>query len=162
MMKEKFLATTMLALFLASCEKAIEPNQTDTAPVKSDLKLVLFLIVDQFRGDYLDRFKPIFRNGFSRLKEKGVLFLDAHHDHAVTTTAAGHATISTGTHPSRSGIISNRWFDRNRRTPMYCVEDDNWPLIDAPQETGGRSPNNLQVSTLPDWMKKHWPDSRTG
>ena len=161
-MKARFLAITMLVLFLASCEKAIEPAQTDVPPVRSDLRLVLFLIVDQFRADYLDRFEPIYQNGISRLKEKGVLFLDAHHNHAVTTTAAGHATISTGTHPSRSGIISNRWFDRNRKTPMYCVEDDNWPLIDvdASQETGGRSPNNLQVSTLPDWMKKHWPDSK--
>ena len=113
-MKARFLAITMLVLFLASCEKAIEPAQTDVPPVRSDLRLVLFLIVDQFRADYLDRFEPIFQNGFSRLKEKGVLFLDAHHNHAVTTTAAGHATISTGTYPSRSGIISNRWFDRNR------------------------------------------------
>lgn len=159
-MTGKLWTTLALIPSLASCGDSSGPREVPTGTSKSDFKLVLVLTVDQFRGDYLDRFEPVFRGGFDRLKKNGVRFLDAHQDHAMTTTAAGHASISTGTYPSRSGVITNQWFDRQRRTSMYCVEDVRWPLIGSINAASGRSPNNLQVSALPDWLKEHWPNSR--
>ena len=149
-----------MTLSLPSCGDPPPPAEAPPRAGESRFKLVLVLTVDQFRGDYLERFDPVFQSGFARLREKGVLFIDAHQDHAVTHTGPGHASISTGTYPSRSGVITNEWFDRKRQRSMYCVGDADWPLIGSIFPNSGRSPNNLQVSGLPDWLKERWPDSR--
>src|ERR1700687_720047 len=72
-------------------------------------KLVLAIVVDQFRYDYLLRFREDYRSGFARLLEQGAVFTNAHYLHAATVTAAGHATFLSGATPSVSGIIANDW-----------------------------------------------------
>ncbi len=149
----------LLAILPVSCTESPAPEEPLLPGSGSDYRLVLILAIDQFRADYLDRFAPVLKDGLARLAERGVLFVDGHQDHAVTTTGPGHASISTGTYPSRSGIITNQWFDKQRRVSMYCVGDANWPLIGSAAPSG-RSPNNLQVSALPEWMKEQWPSSK--
>ena len=156
---KKLFAVLLLTLPGVSCSESGPLEEGDSGAVASDFKLVLVLVIDQFRGDYLDRFAPVLKGGLARLRERGVLFVDAHQDHAVTNTGPGHASISTGTHPSRSGIITNQWFDRQQRMRMYCVADAERPVIGLP-DLPGRSPANLQVTALSDWMKERWPDSK--
>ena len=156
---KKLFSVLLLAVLPVSCAESPPPEKSPAAAPPPDFKLVLVLAIDQFQMDYLDRFAPVLKGGLARLKEQGVLFVDAHQDHAVTNTGPGHASISTGAYPSRSGIITNQWFDKQRRLPMYCVADANFPLI-GPRRPGGRSPNNLLVTALSDWMKGQWPGSK--
>ncbi len=77
-----------------------------------DVRLVLLVAVDQFRYDYLTRFRADYTGGLKRLLSDGAVFTDASLEHYPTVTAVGHATMLTGATPSVSGIIGNDWFDR--------------------------------------------------
>ena len=129
-------------------------------------KLVLQITVDQLRGDmptaYLDRMG---KGGFKYLLNKGVVYKDAHHNHANTETIVGHSTLATGALPAVHGMIGNVWYDDKLQRLVYNVEDSKYPLlsadagvnqkteIDPTQRTAkssGRSPSNIQVSTFSD------------
>ncbi len=107
-------------------------------------RLVLLIVVDQFRFDYLERFTDHYTSGLRWLQENGVVFSNARYDHAATATAPGHSAISSGLHPTHSGIIANSWYSRERGRQVYSFED--------PQH--GRSPINLLGTTLADWIKE--------
>ncbi len=111
---------------------------------------MLFLVVDQLSQEYLVRFRPLLSGGLAHLLDRGVVFADAHHDHADTVTGAGHATLSSGCFPRRSGIISNQWNDRATGRPVYCVQGERYR----------RSPANLLVPTFGDWLKDMDPASK--
>ena len=113
-------------------------------------RLVLLIVVDQMRGDYPERFAPLLTQGLARLLREGIVFTDAHHFHAATQTAPGHATLATGALPRRHGIIANSWFDRGTGEEAYCCGDPDH----------GVSPRNLLVPTLGDLLKAAWPQSR--
>jgi predicted AlkP superfamily pyrophosphatase or phosphodiesterase len=134
------------------------------APAKP--KLILQITVDQLRGDmpttYLDRMG---KGGFKYLLSEGVVYKDAHHNHANTETIVGHATLATGALPAVHGMIGNVWYDDKLKRLVYNVEDSRYPLlsadagvnqkteIDPTQRTAkssGRSPSNIQVSTFSD------------
>jgi predicted AlkP superfamily pyrophosphatase or phosphodiesterase len=85
-----------------------------------DVRLVLLIAVDQFRYDYLTRFRSDFTGGFKKLLTDGAVFRDAYLEHYPTVTAIGHATMLSGATPSVSGIIGNDWFDREsgKRSPV--------------------------------------------
>src|ERR1700749_1421710 len=70
-------------------------------------RLVLAVVIDQFRYDYLLRFRADYRAGFARLLDSGAVFTDSHYLHATTVTAVGHSTILTGAPPAASGIVGN-------------------------------------------------------
>src|SRR3954467_2160338 len=72
-------------------------------------KLILAVVVDQFRNDYLQRFRGEYTSGFKRILEQGAVFEDAHHEHFPTVTAIGHSTFLSGATPSISGIVGNEW-----------------------------------------------------
>ena len=92
-------------------------------------RLLLLLTIDQGRGDYLDRFAPTLTGGLARLAREGVTFADTHHAHAYTVTAAGHAALSTGRHPSGSGMVGNNFYDRAEARWVYCMEDHAQPVL---------------------------------
>ena len=81
-----------------------------------DIRLVLLIAVDQFRYDYLTRFRTNTPAGFKRLLTEGAVFTNANLEHYPTVTAVGHSTMLTGATPSVSGIIGNDWFDRETGT----------------------------------------------
>lgn len=128
-------------------------------------KLAVVIVVDQLRADYLVRFRPYFaEGGFARLLEGGAVFTDAHHRHAITHTAPGHATILSGVHANVHSIVSNDWLDRRAWEMVNAVEDHEFPLVGiTPAEMGGtsrlrpekagRSPRNCAVTTVGDQLK---------
>ena len=137
-------ALVAAALLLAACPSE-PPSPPDDAP-----KLILLIVIDQLGEDHLVRFDGAFEGGFRRLLDEGVRFREAHHAHARTLTAPAHATVATGCHPSRHGIISNYWIDRATGEEVYSVGDERHEL----------APTRLECSTLGDWIKDRYPASR--
>ncbi|MFI5057182.1 MAG: alkaline phosphatase family protein [Candidatus Acidiferrales bacterium] len=86
-------------------------------------KLVVMLVVDQMRGDYVDKFLGQWTGGLRRLVEEGAWFRDAAYPYAATETCVGHATISTGALPATHGMIANAWWDRETQKMVTCTSD---------------------------------------
>jgi arylsulfatase A-like enzyme len=121
-------------------------------------KLVVILVVDQFRADYLDRYRADFKGrGFRLFLDHGAYFEDCYYDYANTKTAPGHATLGTGAYTDGHGIAANSWWDlaRNKERPISSVEDDRYRVVGAihPSKTGGASPLNLRASTVGDSLR---------
>jgi predicted AlkP superfamily pyrophosphatase or phosphodiesterase len=116
-------------------------------------RLVLLVAIDQFRYDYLTRFRESYTGGLRRLLDRGAVFTNAYLEHYPTVTAVGHSTMLTGATPALSGIIGNDWFDREAGKQVTSVSDDDTKLLGAPG-TAGMSPRRLLVSTLGDEMKR--------
>ena len=122
-------------------------------------RLGVVIVVDQLCGAHLTRYAPLFTGGLARLQEGGVLFAEAHHDHAMTLTATGHAALSTGCYPNRHGIVGNYWYERASDRRVYCCDDSTVQIIGDP-ENKGRSPRYLMTGALGDWLKQTWPDAK--
>src|SRR6476661_7316173 len=90
----------------------------DTTP-----KLVVVVVVDQMRADYVERFRDNWSSGLRRLVDEGAWFTRAAYPYLTTVTCAGHATISTGAYPHTHGIIANTWYDRTRASVIPCTDD---------------------------------------
>ena len=134
-------------------------------------KLVVILVIDQFRGDYLDRYRDSFTtpNGFNLFLKKGAYFGSCYFDYANTKTAPGHSTIGTGAYTDGHGIGSNEWWDLSRSTdhPVSSVEDERYRLVGTfddlpvPDPPGvdpkaprvGASPFNLRATTIGDEVR---------
>ncbi len=98
-------------------------------------RLVVLLVIDQFRADYLQRYRAEFKGrGFRLFLDKGAYFPDCYYGYANTKTAPGHATLGTGAYTDGHGISSNEWWDlvRNRQRPVSSVEDDRYAVVDVP------------------------------
>ncbi len=115
-------------------------------------KLVLAIMVDQFRYDYLVRFRSEYKGGLDRLLTRGAVFTNAQYEHFPTVTAIGHSTFLSGATPSTSGIIGNDWFDRASGKNVTSVED---PKVRQLGGSGnkGASPHRMLVSTVGDELK---------
>lgn len=124
------------------------------APAKP--KLVLFIVIDQCRRDYLTRYRSEFAGGFDRLLRNGANFTGAEDDFFPTLTAVSHAVMLTGAMPSATGIVGNDWFDRQIGKPVTSVSDGATRLIGRPEpgDAKGSSPHYLLVSTVGDELKK--------
>ena len=116
-------------------------------------KLVLAVVIDQFRYDYLLRFRKDYNSGLARLLDHGAVFTDAHHIHYPTVTAVGHSTFLSGATPSSSGIIANEWFDRASGEMVTSVSDIDTKLVGGAPGAFGSSPRRMLVSTLGDELK---------
>src|SRR5579872_461750 len=92
-------------------------------------KLVLAVVIDQFRYDYLLRFRKDYNSGLARMLERGAVYTDAHYIHAATVTAVGHSTFLSGATPSISGIIGNEWYDRASNATVTSVSDPETKLV---------------------------------
>jgi hypothetical protein len=139
-----------LVLLLGSLVSAAPPvQQPEQNP---DVRLVLLIAVDQFRYDYLTRFRGDFSAGFKKLLTDGAVFTNAYLEHYPTVTAIGHATMLSGATPSVSGIIGNDWFDRESGKSVASVADATVTPLGAPGAATA-SPRRLLVSTLGDEMK---------
>src|SRR5246500_326214 len=88
-------------------------------------KLVVLLVVDQMRGDYVDKFKGQWTGGLKRLLDEGAWFREANYPYAETETCVGHATISTGALPVTHGMVANAWWDRDSQSMVTCTADPN-------------------------------------
>jgi hypothetical protein len=116
------------------------------------MRLVLLIAVDQFRYDYLTRFRSEYTGGFKRLLTNGAVFTNAYLEHYPTVTAVGHSTMLTGATPSVSCIIGNDWFDRESGKSVASITDETVKPVGAPGAATA-SPRRLLVDTLGDEMK---------
>ncbi len=119
-------------------------------------KLVVGVIIDQMRADYLYKYQERYgEDGFKRLLRDGYNFKNTHVNYIPSETAPGHASIYTGTTPSYHGIIGNSWFNRNTKSFIGNVQDDQEKIIGSVMENPyGTSPRNLLAATITDELKK--------
>ncbi|HEY0795994.1 MAG TPA: alkaline phosphatase family protein, partial [Acidisarcina sp.] len=169
----------------AQGRRAPKPIETPIAysAYNAHPKLVIIVVIDQFRGDYLDRYHADFKGrGFRLFLDHGAYFPDCYYDYANTKTAPGHSTLGTGAYTDGHGIASNEWWDlkRNKERPISSVEDERYRQVGgpvtntaSPTSTGspttaltsvggymaptdsaiGASPRNLLASTIGDELR---------
>ncbi len=147
--KRLALLAVVLAFAVCTCASAYNARP----------KLVVIIVIDQFRGDYLERYRDQFGDGgFKLFLDRGAYFTDCIYDYANTRTAPGHATLLTGTYTSGHGIVANEWWDPQKKKRVTSVEDDTTKLVGIAQAEPGRgtpgaSPHNLMSDTLGDELK---------
>jgi len=100
-----------------------KPVAKPAADVATRPKLVVLLVVDQMRGDYVDKFEGQWTGGLKRLVSEGARFREAAYPYAATETCVGHATISTGAFPATHGMVANAWWDRDSQKMVTCTLD---------------------------------------
>lgn len=117
-------------------------------------KLVIGIVVDQMRYDYLTRFYDKYsEDGFKRLINDGFNCENAHLNYMPTHTAVGHATIYTGTTPDTHGIIGNNWYDKSLKKSIYCVDDFNQKAVGTKKEGEQKSPYKMLTTTITDALR---------
>ncbi len=144
--KRILLLLVVSAVLLSAGPRAQQPASP------AETRLVLLIAIDQFRYDYLTRFRSEYTGGFKRLLTNGAVFTNAYLEHYPTVTAVGHSTMLTGATPSVSGIIGNDWFDRESGKSVASITDETVKPVGAPGAATA-SPRRLLVDTLGDEMK---------
>jgi predicted AlkP superfamily pyrophosphatase or phosphodiesterase len=139
-----------------------QPKKPSTVPARTTgqsqglakPKLVVGIVVDQMRYDYLYRYYDKFGSGgFRRMMEGGFNARNNHYHYAATYTGPGHAAIYTGSAPALNGIVGNDFYERNIGRLMYCVEDTTVSTVGNTGIAGKMSPRNLLVTTIGDQLK---------
>ncbi|MDG1195289.1 MAG: alkaline phosphatase family protein [Polaribacter sp.] len=116
-------------------------------------KLIVGIVIDQMRYDYLTRFSERYsENGFKRLLKNGFSIENAYYNLIPTYTAVGHASIYTGTTPDNHGIISNNWYDKFLKKTIYCVDDDIYRTVGNNSDAGKKSPSRMYTTTVTDQL----------
>lgn len=127
----------------------ITPAQEISKP-----KLVVGIVVDQMRYEYLSRFNQFYgHDGFNRLMHDGSNFTFAHYNYDFTSTGPGHASIYTGTVPFYHGLIANDFYDKQKRKMTNCVEDNYYTTVGSDDKEGEKSPKYLLSTTITDQLK---------
>ncbi|TPN81366.1 alkaline phosphatase PafA [Aquimarina algicola] len=128
----------------------------DKVKLNSSPKLVVGIVVDQMRYDYLTRFYERFgEGGFKRMINDGFNCKNNHFNYVPTYTGPGHASIYTGTTPQNHGIISNHWYNKFENKTVYCAEDDSVISVGLETDMGKMSPNRMKTSTVADQNRLH-------
>lgn len=121
-------------------------------------KLIVVVIVDQMRADYLERFDAYETGGLHFFNARGAKFANANYQHMPTETCLGHTVLLSGRNPAHSGIVANEWYDRESARMTYCLEDANSPLIGAAGMAV--SPKNILGDNFADWLQSSYPGAR--
>lgn len=119
-------------------------------------KLVVGIVVDQMRYDYLTRFWDQYGDdGFKRLINDGFNCKNNHFNYAPTYTGPGHTSVYTGTTPASHGIIANDWYDKELDKSVYCAADDAYNSVGTSSDAGKMSPHRMMVTTVTDQLRLH-------
>ena len=117
-------------------------------------KLVVGLVIDQMRWDYLYRYNALYgQGGFKRLISQGFSAENTMIPYVPTYTAVGHTCIYTGSVPGITGIVGNNWFDRRTGKNVYCTDDSTVNTVGNNSAAGKMSPDNLWVTTITDELR---------
>lgn len=155
-MRQSFLLGAILTSAIATTLAAAEPTRP---------KLIVAISVDQFSADLFAEYRQTYTAGMKRLAN-AIVFPSGYQSHAATETCPGHSTILTGSHPARTGIISNEWIDfgvtrgRDGSHAVYCAEDESKPGTTSSTADYWVSPIHLRVPTLGDRLKLKDPRTR--
>ena len=149
------IVSILCFLILSFASNAQAPKSTPTSPSNKP-KLVVGIMVDQMRWDYINQFKAYFtsQQGFLRFMNEGASCNNNIIPYIPTVTACGHASVYTGSTPALNGIAGNQWFDNYLQKSVYCVEDPSVISVGIDGSAAGKmSPKNLWTSTIGDEMK---------
>jgi len=136
-------------IFLSSMEFKAQSDSNIDRP-----KLVVGIVVDQMRYDYLTRFYNKYdKGGFKRIMNDGFNCENAHYNYIPTYTAVGHTSIYTGTTPNMHGIIGNNWYDKFLKKSIYCVDDFNYKAVGTKKTNEQKSPYRLLTTTITDELR---------
>jgi len=148
----KQISVFVIFLLFFSCKaQEVKVNSDESTP-----KLVIGIVVDQMRYDYLTRFESKFsNNGFMRLISEGYNCKNHHFNYVPTYTGPGHASVFTGTSPMNHGIISNYWYDKFTDKSVYCASDASVSAVGVTTEKEKMSPRRMKTTTVADQLKLH-------
>ena len=149
-MLRKITAFSLCVLWLWTTGGLALGQKGKPAPAAKRPRLVLLIVVDQFRYDYLERFNGLYTSGIARLLRDGANWTEANYDHTPTYTAPGHSTLMTGAWPAETGIIGNDWPDFDEKASVTSVSDAKTKLLGGEADAQGSSPRRLMASTLGD------------
>jgi predicted AlkP superfamily pyrophosphatase or phosphodiesterase len=144
-----------LQVSFAQARRRPGPQRAITTAIQNSRpRLVLLIVVDQFRYDYLRRFGDLFGSrGIGRLMREGAWWTKANFDHVPTFTAPGHAVFMTGASPSQTGIIANEWYERETGRRVKSITDDSTMMLAGKPGEKGKSPRRLLCSTVGDELR---------
>lgn len=147
-------ARIALVLLVGLSIAIIRPSQSAASAYNGHPKLIVVIVIDQFRGDYLERHRDRFGDaGFRLLVDHGSYFPNCNYNYANTRTAPGHSTLFTGAYSNGHGIAANEWWDPKKKRMVTSVEDDETKIVGIPDRRAGASPHNLLADTLGDELK---------
>src|SRR5215813_5065322 len=148
-------AAALLPLFFLSLLAAGQTTTAKSSKPGSTPRLVVLLVVDQMRADYVDKFRFQWTGGLKRLVDEGAWFRDAAYPYAATETCVGHATISTGSFPATHGMVANAWWDREQQKMTTCTADPNVAntAYAGGSTKGGDSAWRMQVPSFAEELK---------
>jgi predicted AlkP superfamily pyrophosphatase or phosphodiesterase len=151
-------AVTVLALAVGLLSSAIGQERRAASKAGDRPKLVVLIVVDQMRGDYVDKFRGQWSGGLRRLIDEGAWFRDAAYPYAATETCVGHATISTGAFPSAHGMIANAWWDRASQSMVTCTSDPDAKNVAyaGAKAKGGDSAWRMEVPSFAEELRFQW------
>ncbi len=159
---KKFSLLLLVGFLLNACASVENLDQSavvDKEPEQSlyaQPKLVVGVVVDQMRYDYLTRFWDLYTDrGFKRLINQGFNCKNNHYNYVPTYTAPGHASIFTGTSPQVHGIIANNWYDKQEKKKVYCVDDNTVNGLGTTLAAGQMSPKRLETTSIADQNRLH-------
>lgn len=152
---QKFILLLLIMCSLQiQAQRATQSKQKTVTAIKKP-KLIVGVVVDQMRWDYLyhfyDRYQP--NGGFRRMLTQGFSNENAFIPYKPTVTACGHATVYTGSVPAIHGITGNAWWDYEKNKNMYCTEDKTVTTLGASNAAGEMSPRNMLTTTICDELK---------
>ncbi len=131
-----------------------QKSKAGNEQLKTNPKLVVGIVVDQMRYDYITRFYHQYGDdGFKRLVDKGFNCKNNHYNYAPTTTGPGHASIYTGATPASHGVIANSWYDKTTGEDVYCAGDDSYESVGTESDAGKMSPHRMVVTTITDQLR---------
>ncbi len=145
-----------LAFLIVFVFSSILNAQSEQTEKSEKPKLVIGIVVDQMRYEYLHRFKNHYsENGFKKLMQQGFFAKNTHFSYVPTYTGPGHASVFTGTTPSNHGIISNNWYDKFENDDVYCVSDKSANSVGTESNAGKMSPHKMLTTSIADQNRLH-------
>ena len=152
---KNFLAIGLMISLFFSCK--VQDKNKDVSSISIEKtsskkpRLIVGIVVDQMRYDYLTRFESKFgTGGFKRMIREGFNCKNNHFNYVPTYTGPGHASVYTGTTPKYHGIISNNWYSRVQKSSVYCVQDDAVESVGTKSKAGKMSPNRMLTTSFAD------------
>ena len=150
------LALCMISISYGQRRKKNDAEVQSPAPIAQTPKLVVGIVIDQMRYDYLTRFWNQYgEGGFKRLVNEGFNCKNNHFNYAPTSTGPGHTSVYTGTTPATHGIIGNDWFDKESGEDVYCAGDDSYASVGTTSNAGKMSPHRMLTTTITDELRLH-------